>query len=239
MTLKLAIPSKGRLQQQTIAWFSERGIEIARSGAERTYGATIDGIEGVSLVLLAAAEIPRELAAGRIHAGVTGQDLLREQNPHWPERVIEMAPLGFGFADLVVAVPAAWIDVTDMSDLDGAAAAFRAHHGHRLRVATKYHQLVRAFFRAHGVADYALVDSQGATEGAVKNLTAEAIADITTTGATLRDNHLRILDDGLILRSQAVLFLSRAADWTPDAARTVARLAARLGVEAPEGFPEG
>src|SRR5690606_10344119 len=114
-----------------IAWFAERGIAITRSGAERTYGATIDGIKGVSIVLLAAAEIPRELAAGRIHAGVTGQDLVREQIPRWAEQVTEMAPLGFGFADLVVAVPAAWIDVADMSDLDGAAAAFRAQHGHR------------------------------------------------------------------------------------------------------------
>ena len=121
--------------------------------------------------------------------------------------------MGFGFADLVVAVPAFWIDVTDMSDLDAAAGEFRARHGHRLRVATKYHHLVREFFQGHGVADYQLVDSQGATEGTVKNLTAEAVADITTTGSTLRDNHLRVLDDGLILRSQATLFLSRAAPW--------------------------
>jgi ATP phosphoribosyltransferase len=162
---------------------------------------------------------------------VTGQDLIREQIPRWSATLEELAPLGFGQADLVVAVPAAWVDVVDMADLDGAAALFRAQHGHRLRVATKYHHLVRSFFRAHGVADYALVDSQGATEGAVKNLTAEAVADITTTGSTLRDNHLRVLDDGVILRSQATLFLSRAAPW-PGAARTaLTTLAARLGVE--------
>ena len=234
--LKLGIPSKGRLQEQTIEWFAARGVRIARSGAGRAYGASINGAEGVAPVLLAAAEIPRELAAGRIHAGVTGQDLVREEIPRWSERLVELAPLGFGFADLVVAVPAAWIDVADMSDLDGAAAAFRARHGHRLRVATKYHHLVRAHFRAHGVADYALVDSPGATEGAVKNLTAEAVADITTTGATLRDNHLKVLDDGLILRSQAVLFLSRAADWTEGAQAALKGLAARLGVEVGEGM---
>ena len=139
--------------------------------------------------------------------------------------------MGFGFADLVVAVPAFWIDVDDMSDLDAAAAEFRARHGHRLRVATKYHHLVREFFQAHGVADYQLVDSQGATEGAVKNLTAEAVADITTTGSTLRDNHLRVLEDGLILRSQATLFLSREAPWAGRRA-ALAALAARLGVAA-------
>ena len=120
-----------------------------------------------------------------------------------------------------------------MSDLDAAAAEFRRRHGHRLRVATKYHHLVREFFQAHGVADYQLVDSQGATEGAVKNLTAEAVADITTTGSTLRDNHLRVLEDGLILRSQATLFLSREAPWdrVPGGAGGAGGAARRGGVK--------
>jgi ATP phosphoribosyltransferase len=116
-----------------------------------------------------------------------------------------------------------------MADLDAAAAAFRARHGQRLRVATKYRHLVHGFFRDRGVADYQLVDSQGATEGSVKNLGAEAIADITSTGATLRDNHLKVLDDGLILRSQATLFASRAAPW--ETARQPFRtLCDRLGI---------
>ena len=140
--------------------------------------------------------------------------------------------MGFGFADLVVAVPAFWIDVDDMSDLDAVAADFRARHGHRLRVATKYHRLTREFFRKSGVADYQLVDSQGATEGAVKNLTAEAVADITSSGATLRDNHLRILSDGLILRSQATLFASRRADWTGAERGTLDALRGSLGIPA-------
>jgi ATP phosphoribosyltransferase len=117
-----------------------------------------------------------------------------------------------------------------MSDLDAAAADFRARHGHRLRIATKYHRLVREFFRAHGVADYQLVDSQGATEGAVKNLTAEAVADITSSGATLRDNHLRILEDGLILASQATLFRARTARWSATQMQTLAAMLDRLGL---------
>lgn len=233
MTLKLGVPSKGRLQEETIAWFAARGVTLARTGAGREYAGRVEGAPGVALVLLSAAEIPRELAAGRLHLGVTGQDLVREEIPGWATRLDELAPMGFGFADLVVAAPAFWIDVRDMSDLDAAAAGFRAAHGHRLRVATKYRRLVREFFRAHGVADYQLVDSAGATEGAVKNLTAEAVADITSTGATLRDNHLRVLDDGLILRSQATLFAARAAPWTPGAASARAALLGRLGIEAP------
>jgi ATP phosphoribosyltransferase len=235
MGLKLGVPSKGRLQDATIAWFADRGITVARTGAGREYRGAVRGIDGVELVLLSAAEIPRELAAGRLHLGVTGQDLVREEIPRWAERVTELAPMGFGFADLVVAVPAFWIDVQDMGDLDAAAAQFRARHGHRLRVATKYAHLAREFFRAHGVADYQLVESQGATEGTVKNLTAEAVADITTTGSTLRDNHLRVLSDGLILKSQATLFLSRQAPRGAAAEAALAALCSRLGLAAAVG----
>ena len=145
--------------------------------------------------------------------------------------------MGIGHADLVIAVPAAWIDVDTLDDLDAAAAAFRAAHGHRLRIATKYHRLVREFLTAHGVADYALVDSQGATEGTVKNLTAEAIADITSTGETLRANHLKMLADGLIHASQATLFAARAADWSPANLAALAALAKRLGLPVPSLTP--
>jgi ATP phosphoribosyltransferase len=233
MRLKLGVPSKGRLQDDTIAWFAARGVMLARVGRGREYRGAVRGVDGVELVLLSAGEIPRELAAGRLHLGVTGQDLVREQIPRWSERLVELAPMGFGFADLVVAVPAFWVDVLDMSDLDAAAAEFRARRGQRLRIATKYHHLTRAFFRGHGVADYQLVDSQGATEGSVKNLTAEAIADITTTGSTLRDNHLRVLADGLILRSQATLFVSRAAPWDGPPEAALASLCARAGLVPP------
>ena len=213
MTLKLGVPSKGRLMEKTFDWFADRGIEMRRSGSDREYAAQVDGAD-VDLVLLSAGEIPRELQAGRIHLGVTGSDLVRERIPSWQDVVRELQPMGFGFADLIIAVPAFCVDVNSLDDLDAAAADFRRRHGHRLRIATKYHRLVRDFLRDAGVADYQLVDSQGATEGTVKNLTAEAIADITSTGETLRANHLTILPGGLIHRSQAVLFKSRTADWS-------------------------
>ena len=229
MSLRLGIPSKGRLQAQCADWFAARGITLSPSDREREYAGEVKGIEGVDLVLLSSGEIPRELAAGRIHLGVTGRDLLEERLA--PGQATPLAGLGFGRADLVVAVPDFWIDVDTMDDLDAAAAAFRAAHGHRLRIATKYHNLVRRFFQAQGVADYQLVDSQGATEGTVKNRTAEAIADITTSGETLQANHLKILDDGLILRSEATLAAAPAADWGPAERETSRALADRLGLQ--------
>ena len=231
--IKIGVPSKGRLMEKTFDWFGARGVTLRLAGAEREYSGTVDGIEGVELVLLSAGEIPRELAAGRIHLGVTGSDLVREKLADWSRQVVELAPLGFGHADLILAVPVAWIDVDTLDDLDAAAAAFRRTHGFRLRIATKYHRLVREFLTAKGVADYQLVDSQGATEGTVKNLTAEAIADITSSGETLRANHLKILSDAAIHSSQAVLFLSHQAGWSDDSRETLARLAKQLDIIVP------
>ena len=209
MSIKIGVPSKGRLMEETFAWFGARGLKLGRAGSDREYAGLVEGLDGVELVLLSAGEIPRELDAGRIHLGVTGTDLVREKLAQWDRRVEPLAELGFGHADLVLAVPQAWVDVSTTDDLDAVAAAFRAKHGFRLRIATKYHRLVRDFLREKGVADYQLVDSQGATEGTVKNETAEAIADITSSGDTLRANHLKILEDGVMLRSQATLFMAR------------------------------
>ena len=228
--LKLGVPSKGRLMDKTFAWFGDRGVSLRKSGSEREYSGAVDGIGGVELVLLSAGEIPRELVAGRIHLGVTGSDLIREKLAAWKTRVHAIAPMGFGGADLIIAVPQAWVDVETLDDLDAAAAAFRATHGFRMRIATKYHRQVREFLRDNGVADYQLIDSQGATEGTVKNETAEAIADITSTGETLRANGLKILGDGLIHASQATLFRGRRDGWTDAQRVTLKELESLLGV---------
>lgn len=231
--LVLGLPSKGRLMEGSFDWFARRGVAVRRTGHGRTYAAVAQGLDGLDIALLSAAEIPAALAQGRVHCGVTGDDLVHEAMPERPRRVRRLATLGIGGADVVVAVPAFWVDVETMGDLDQVAARFRARHGHGLRVATKYPNLARAFFHEKGVADYRLIDSQGATEAAPKNLAAEAVVDITSTGETLRANHLRVLDDGVILRSEAALWLSEAAPWPGRTRRTLERLAARLGLDVP------
>lgn len=228
MTLKLGVPSKGRLMDKTFQWFADRDIILRKSGADREYAGAVDGIDGIELVLLSAGEIPRELDAGNIHLGVTGSDLVREKLAGWDQRVVEVSRMGFGGADLVIGVPQAWIDVDTLDDLDAAAAAFRTHHGFRLRIATKYHRLVREFLRDNGVADYQLVDSQGATEGTIRNETAEAVADITSSGETLRANGLKILSDGMIHASQATLFRGRRRGWTQEQRDTFRTFEAKL-----------
>ncbi|MEM7488591.1 MAG: ATP phosphoribosyltransferase [Pseudomonadota bacterium] len=225
--IRLGVPSKGRLMEKTFDWFGARGLTLTRTGSDREYAGKVEGAD-IALILLSAGEVPRDLAAGRLHLGVTGSDLVRERLVGWDNVVEPLAKMGFGHADLVLAVPKVWVDVDTPDDLDAAAAQFRADHGHRLRIATKYHRLVRDYLTAHGVADYQLVDSQGATEGTVLNGTAEAIADITSTGETLRANHLKVLDGGPIHASQATLFVSRRAPWTDATRATLDDLRARL-----------
>ena len=214
--VRLGIPSKGRLMGQTFDWFSQRGINLVRSDSDREYAGHIKGIKNVQLIFLSASEIPRELSSGRLHFGVTGNDVIQEKLVHFNQLAKPISELGFGFADLIIAVPSFWVDVDTLDDFDAVSAQFRDKHGYRLRIATKYHRLLREFLMKAGVADYQIVDSQGATEGAVKNGLAEAIADITSTGDTLKANHLKILTDGLILKSQATLFKSLVADFSQE-----------------------
>ena len=226
--LTLAIPSKGRLKDNCNAWFAERGVTMEQTAGARGYRASFAGMPEVDVMLLSAGEIASALLTGDIHLGITGEDLLREEAPELTGRMHLIKPLGFGFADVVVAVPGSWIDVTSMADLDDVCAAYANAHKRRLRVATKYAQLTRSFFAQARISDYRIVSSAGATEGAPAAGTAEAIVDITTTGATLRDNGLKILDDGVILKSQAQLAASLTADWSGDARKTCETLLSKL-----------
>ncbi len=215
--LILGIPSKGRLMEDTLMLFAACGLPIEKLGNERGYRGRMRGVVGADVMFLSASEISRHLQNGAVHLGVTGEDLLREQMADAGERLIFMRPLGFGHADVVVAAPECWIDVSGMADLEEAAALFLRTHGRRLRVATKYMNLTRRFFAEKGVHSYRIVESLGATEATPAAGTAEAIVDITSTGATLKANALKILSDGVILRSQANLAGTHAARWSKTA----------------------
>jgi ATP phosphoribosyltransferase len=228
--LILALPSKGRLKEQCEAWLGDAGLSLTAAGGARGYSATLDGVEGVEVRLLSAGMIAAALDNGDVHLGVTGEDVLRERGEGAMSRVVLLKKLGFGFADVVVAAPQAWIDVATMDDVDDVAHTYLARTGGRLRVATKYANLTRAFFAAKGVGDYRIVASDGATEGAPAQGLAELIVDITTTGATLVANGLKILDDGVILRSEANLAARRGAGLSSAQNRAAEKLLLRLNV---------
>ena len=209
----IAVPAKGRLQENAEAFFAYAGLELVKPRGARDYRGAIADLPSVEVAYLSAAEITQLLAQGAVHFGVTGEDLVREMIPDADTKVILIDGLGFGHANVVVAVPQAWIDVRSMPDLDDVATAFRIKHNRKMRVATKYVNLTRDFFSAHGITDYRIVESSGATEGAPAAGTAELIVDITTTGTTLAANGLKVIEDGVILRSQANLVAARAANW--------------------------
>ena len=223
----LAIPSKGRLKEQVEAWLADAGLPVSSTPGGRGYTAAIPALPMIEVRLLSASDIAAALDSGEIHLGVTGEDLLREQVADLDSRVMLLRALGFGRADLIVAVPKSWLDVDSMADLEEVAHAHLVRTGKRLRVATKYLVQTRAFFARCGVADYRIVESGGATEGAPASGAAEIIVDITTTGATLSANHLKIVGDGVILKSQAQLAASLSADWDADRLAVVRQL---LGV---------
>ncbi len=226
----LALPSKGRLMEQTVQKFADAGLNVRRTGSERGYLGEIEGLEHLEVVFISASEIAWYLKTGRAHMGVTGEDLVRERISDWRERVSFLTPMGFGHADVVVAVPNCWLDVQTMADLDELAVAFRRVHGRWYRVATKYLNLTREFFAQNGLSDYRTIESLGATEGTPGSGTADLIVDITTTGQTLAANGLRILEDGIILKSQANLIASNEAEWSPTARQAQNEIMERLGV---------
>ena len=228
MRLKIGLPAKGRLCEQALDWLRSRQVTIERPDSGRRYSARATGAISAELIFMSAAEIPGELWQGALHLGITGSDLVHENLPDWQDRLELLLELGFGGARLVVAVPAFWVDVDSVEDLDEVAAQFRARQGRSLRIATKFHNLAREFLRSSGLTDYRLVDSQGATEGAVANNMAEAIVDLVSTGETLTANGLKPLDDGVVFQSQAVLLQSGSARFGSAERRAVASLVGGL-----------
>lgn len=235
MSLRIGVPSKGRLQENAGAFFARAGLPLSRDRGARGYRGALSGLAGAEIHYLSAAEIARDLAHGKLHLGITGEDLVRETIPEADQAVDLLLPLGFGQADVVIAVPAAWIDVDTVADLDDVSIAMRADEGRVPRIATKYLNLTRRHLARHGMAefrDYRLVESSGATEGTPASGAADLIVDITTTGATLAANGLKVLSDGILLKSEANLVAALRADWTERARAILATLLIRIEAEA-------
>jgi ATP phosphoribosyltransferase len=230
--ITLAVPSKGRLEELTRDWFNQNGMTISRPGGARSYLGAIEQMADVTVRFFPASEIARELIRGTIDVGVTGRDLIHETSEHGPGAVSFAKPLGFGHADVVVAVPESWIDVTHMHDLADVASDFRSRHGRWMRIATKYITITRQHFAKAGIAEYRTVESLGATEAAPASGVADIVVDITTTGSTLAANNLRVLEDGVMLQSEACLIVSRTAERSAGSQSQLNTFLAKLGIAA-------
>ena len=223
--LVLALPSKGRLQEQSTNFLSSCGFDVRRVGNGREYVSSLVGLGDVDIIYFRPEEIPSRVEQGDAHAGITGEDLYREYGEGPPSSMLIMPKLGFGGARLVVAIPQSWVDVSTVTDLDEAAMLFHQRHGRSLRVATKFSRLTRAFFAESGIVEYSLVESSGATEGAPAAGVADFVVDLTSTGTTLAENHLKEIDGGTVLATEACLVASlRGALWSTRATAALEHL---------------
>ena len=207
--IRLGIPSKGRLKKQVEKFFLEKGLELVKVGSSREYLAEFKEEKKIQIILLAASDLPLEIKKGNLDIGITGRDLVFEKILDWQKWVVELQQLGFGNADLVIGVPQFWIDVNHLDDLDEVAYFFRKKYLRCLRIATKYQNITREFLIDKQVTNFEIVESQGATEGAIVNGIADVVVDITSTGETLKQNKLKTIEDGILLKSFAAIFMNK------------------------------
>jgi ATP phosphoribosyltransferase len=207
--ITIGLPSKGRLKEKAVEFFEINNLKVLQNEKERNYFATIKNKPNIKIIYLHAKEIIQRLGDGTLDVGISGLDLLNESEENLQDTINIKKKLNFGGANLVVAVPDDWIDVQTIADLEEVAFDIRSKRNTRLRVATKYPNLTNKFLISKGVTQYKLISSLGATETYPFIGSSEIITDITSTGKTLEDNNLRVLKDGLILKSTACLFVAK------------------------------
>ncbi len=207
--ITIGLPSKGRLKEGSVSFLENNNLKLSSSGGKRNYFAKIENISNTKVIYLHAKEIIQRLGDGTLDAGISGLDLLHESPINLKKKIEVKKKLNFGMANLVITIPNDWIDVQTVADLEEVSFSFRDKKNIRLRVATKYPNLTNNFLVSKGVTQYKLVYSLGATETYPFIGSSEIITDISSTGKTLEDNNLRILKDGLILKSQACLLISK------------------------------
>jgi len=207
--IKIGIPSKGRLRKDTLSIFKNKNFKILSERGERDLFGYIKGNKKIKIVYLHAREIIERLGDGSLDIGFSGFDLLKESELNIQNKVTINKKLNYGKATLVVAVPDEWIDVQTLADLEEISFDFKDNKKSRLRVATKYPNLTKEFLFSKGVTQFKLVPSLGATEVYPFTGSSEILTDITSTGETLKANNLRILKDGNILKSTAILMSNK------------------------------
>ena len=207
--ITIGLPSKGRLKESSISFFDKNNLKLTTNGGERNYFAEVKNFPNIKIIYLHAKEIIQRIGDDTLDIGISGLDLLNESAANLRQKIEIKKKLDFGLANVVIAVPDDWIDVQTLADLEEVSFDFRDKKNTRLRVATKYPNLTNTFLVSKGITQYKIVPSLGATETYPFIGSSEIITDITSTGKTLKDNNLRILKDGLILKSQACLFYSK------------------------------
>ena len=208
-SLRLAIPSSGALYEPTMMFLHSCGISVSRSSS-RTYAANMPSLPGIEVMFQRMADISMTVEDGNADMGIVGYDRFLETIQEDGNSRVAIENLGFGHCDLVIGVPDSWIDVTSVADLSDLSMEFR-ETGAVLRIATKFPKLVERFLIKNGINYFSLAHSSGTLEAAPVMGYADIIADISSSGTTLRENRLKTIDGGTIITSDACLISNKAS----------------------------
>ncbi len=204
--ITLALPSKGVLADPTLDFLRDCGLAVHKPNP-RQYTGSIRALPGVDVLFQRVKDVVAKVEAGTVELGIAGHDMVRELESD--DLLVINERLGFGHCQLQLAVPTTWVDVQSMADLVDVALDFRQYRHRNLRVATNFSHLARQFLNANGLHHFSLVQAEGAIEAAPTLGYADCVIDLSQTGTTLRENHLRPLPDGTLLESQATLIGNR------------------------------
>ena len=207
--INIALPAKGRLRKNSLEIFKKKKLKIYSERGDRDLFGYVKNHPEIKIIYLHAREAIESLSQGNIDIAISGYDLFKESEANIQRNIIINKRLNFGKADLVLAISDLWIDVQTLLDLDEVAYEFKKKKGRLIRISTKYPALTQTFLYSKGISQFQILRSLGSTEAAVQAGTAEVISDITSSGATLKANNLRILKDGLILKTEACLMSSK------------------------------
>ena len=215
--VRLALPSKGRLQEATLQFLSQCGFDV-RISATRSYTATIPALPEVTVVFQRPRDITISVANGGVDFGITGLDVVHEAGVAGKVRMIH-DELGYGKCKLVIAVPDSWSDVKNMDQLRARAQATDAP----VRVATVFPRLAEQFLRAQGLR-HEIVEAEGSLEVMPEIGSADLICDLVETGNTLIQNRLRMIEGGTVIETQSVLLANDANLARPAVMRIAVQL---------------
>ena len=205
--LRLAIPSDGALHEPTLMFLNSCGIGVLRANLRR-YTAEIPALPGVTVLFQRSGDITLKVEEGSAEMGIVGFDRFLEMRRGGGDTGVVIERLGFGHCELVLGVPDSWVDVGSLADLADLSMEFR-EEGRDLRIATKYPRSVERFLLVNGVNYFSLVQSSGNLEAAPAIGYADIIADISSSGTTMRENRLKPIHGGSILTSEACLISNR------------------------------
>ena len=208
-TINIGCVSKGRLKIQSEQLFKKKKLKIFFDKGERELIGKVKGRPDISVSFMHAREILEQLSIGNLDIGISGLDLLKESDINIQKNIKSEKQLNFGFATLVLACRNEFIDLFTTLDLDEVADDYKKKNKSLLKIGTKYPNLTREFLYSRGVTNFTIVKSLGSTELMCVMNTAQLISDITSSGDTLKQNNLRILNDGEILKSQACILSSK------------------------------